>query len=146
MGLGRLSAEDKVAAYTALGWNHYGDRRNEDAVEAFEAGVRLATRREGSVSAEVKAGALSGAGYANYRVFDFANARDAWEAERAETGDTQTVLQNLATLEWRLGTLDETSETVGNNRCANSDISLEERLREQAHLEASLRLLSLIHI
>ena len=142
LGLGRLSAEDKVAAYTALGWNLYGANQNEEAVAAFEDGVQLANRRDDVVSAEVRAGALSGAGYANYRITNWDAARNAWEAERAATGDTHRVIQNLGTLEWRLGTLDEATETVGNNRCVKEELPLEERLREQAHLEASLRLYS----
>ncbi|WP_420641445.1 tetratricopeptide repeat protein [Candidatus Leptofilum sp.] len=114
-----LDVQSQVQAWTGLGWLAYGQNRYEAAVERFETAVSLNSNSDE---------AYLGLGFSYYSLRDYDKALDAWEKTAELIPDDPTIYLSLGTLHWRLGMLQDGQGTLAQDRCADPNLTDEQKL------------------
>ncbi len=124
-----LDLQSQVQAWTGLGWLAYGQNRFEAAVERFETAVSLNDRSDE---------AYLGLGFSYYSLREYDKALDAWQKTAELVPEEPTIYLSLGTLHWRLGMLQDDQGTLAQDRCADAELSEEQKLASAAELQLAI--------
>lgn len=124
-----LDTQSQVQAWTGLGWLAYGQNRYEAAVERFETAVSLNDHSDE---------AYLGLGFSYYSLREYDKALEAWEKTAELIPEDPTIYLSLGTLHWRLGMLQDEQGTLAQDRCADSELSEEQKLASAAELQLAI--------
>ncbi|MCA9899883.1 MAG: tetratricopeptide repeat protein [Anaerolineales bacterium] len=120
-----LDGQSQVQAWTGLGWLAYGQNKYEAAVERFETAVSLNPNSDE---------AYLGLGFSYYSLREYDKALEAWQKTAELIPDDPTIYLSLGTLHWRLGMLQDGQSTLAEDRCADSNLSDEQKLASASEL------------
>ncbi|WP_420628566.1 tetratricopeptide repeat protein [Candidatus Leptofilum sp.] len=120
-----LDTQSQVQAWTGLGWLAYGQNRYEAAVERFETAVSLNNNSDE---------AYLGLGFSYYSLREYDKALEAWQKTAELIPDDPTIYLSLGTLHWRLGMLQDRQGTLAQDRCADPNLSDEQKLASASEL------------
>ena len=156
-----LTEEQRVKAYTGMGWIDFSVQDYESARSSFQNAVDIARGTPGeehdgpdpnqpvdpgdsqggrpttgAVSDEALNDALLGLGYSYYELGDYQGARETWESAITESSAEPMILLSLGTLHWRLGTLYPSGST--GHVCDDERVSDRERATSAVNLGTAI--------
>jgi tetratricopeptide (TPR) repeat protein len=124
-----LNRQSQVQTWTGLGWMAYGQNQFEEAVARFETAVSLNDRSDE---------AYLGLGFSYYSLHEYDKALEAWQKTRELIPEDPTIYLSLGTLHWRLGMLQDEQGTLAQDRCADPELSEEQKLASADELQLAI--------